>query len=537
MKLRIKPLWTFIAALVLLTYSACRKTDQTTEQQNEPPETSLIEERFFNSNRSSDRIEKTLVDFIKRKNEKEHFVEQTVKQIGYPIWNKIQIVKYPGMGGRGATDTTTYAYIPFSIPAEEIVNASMVIRITSGDTTTNWLCDWQYQELPHGSPATYGTAEQSALFFMQFQHLVFGDSIFVITDSALFSTANIPTGGNGRRELKIKGSNVGGRGNSVWDCVDIYYCGTPDAYECTGPGGCDYDTGCPTGECYLYYSDCTCILNCPGGGEDPPPGSGGSSGGGGGGGSSTPPECQPEASKGTNVNPNCEPGWNPTGGGTNPPYPLANQSLIDSLQGYPCAQSILTILPNLNNTTKTILQNSFGVSENFNVIFRADTTMPNYENGATSRVIKNTATNTYDIGIRLNSNMLKNSSKEFILNVMFHESIHAFMNYQWFLYNTTQIDSNTFKAQFPQIWSYKNGSNSQHIQISETYVSNLKQTVLDFNNIADTSMARAISWVGLQSTPAWVNLGNDTLVIRQKASIAKYGTLAQMTSYHIIKCN
>ena len=59
------------------------------------------------------------------------------------------------------------------------------------------------------------------------------------------------------------------------------------------------------------------------------------------------------------------------------------------------------------------------------------------------------------------------------------------------------------------------------------------QTVLDFNNITDTSMARAISWVGLQSTPAWVNLGNDTLDIRQKTSIAKYGTLAQMTSCHM----
>jgi len=195
------------------------------------------------------------------------------------------------------------------------------------------------------------------------------------------------------------------------------------------------------------------------------------------------------------------------------------------------------LLPNLNNTTKNILQNSFGVSENFNVIFRADTTMPNYENGATSRIIKNTSTNTYDIGIRLNSNMLKNSSKEFILNVMFHESIHAFMNYQWYLYNTQQIDSNTFKAQFPQIWNYKNGSNSQHIQISESYVSHLKQTVIDFNNIADTSMVRAISWVGLQATPAWINLGIDTIDIRQKASIAKYGTLSQMTTYNLKKCN
>jgi hypothetical protein len=163
--------------------------------------------------------------------------------------------------------------------------------------------------------------------------------------------------------------------------------------------------------------------------------------------------------------------------------------------------------------------------------------MPNHENGSTSRIIKNVSTNTYDIGIRLNSNMLKNSSKEFILNVMFHESIHAFMNYQWFLYNTNQIDSITFKAQFPKIWNYKNGSNSQHIEISEAYVSKLKQTILDFNNTADSSMARAISWYGLQATPAWINLANDTIDIRQKNSIAKFGTLPQMAVYNLNKCN
>jgi len=194
-------------------------------------------------------------------------------------------------------------------------------------------------------------------------------------------------------------------------------------------------------------------------------------------------------------------------------------------------------LPNLNAETKNILQNTFGINESFNIIFRADTNMPNYDNGVTSRIAKNVATNTFDIGIRLNGNMLRNSSKEFILNVMFHESIHAYINYQCILYNTNQIDSVTFKTKFPVIWNYKNGNNAQHIEISESYISKLKQTISNYNVSADSLMVRAIAWVGLQETPAWINLANDTIDIREKALIAKYGTLAQMISYGLKKCN
>jgi len=172
------------------------------------------------------------------------------------------------------------------------------------------------------------------MFFMQFQHAVFGDSIFVITESTLFGNAVFPTGGHGRREAKIKGNNAAGRGNSVWDCTEIYYCGTPWAEECIGPGGCDYDTGCPTGQCFLYYADCTCILGCSGGGGgtygDPPPGSGG-----GGGGTPPPPEsnCQPPVvNRGADAplpGSGCPPGWVPNPPPGNPPPPEPVDSLLN----------------------------------------------------------------------------------------------------------------------------------------------------------------------------------------------------------------
>ena len=44
-------------------------------------QTKYVEEKFFTSHRSSNPAEKTIVEFMKRKNDKEHFVEQTVKQM------------------------------------------------------------------------------------------------------------------------------------------------------------------------------------------------------------------------------------------------------------------------------------------------------------------------------------------------------------------------------------------------------------------------------------------------------------------------
>lgn len=84
MKISFKFLCTFIVFLTLLVYSACRKTDQSILQPKQPHKHSAIEERFFNTNRTSDPTEKALVDYIKRRNDKEKFVEQTVKQIGFP---------------------------------------------------------------------------------------------------------------------------------------------------------------------------------------------------------------------------------------------------------------------------------------------------------------------------------------------------------------------------------------------------------------------------------------------------------------------
>jgi hypothetical protein len=191
MKLSLKPLWTFIVGIVLTLYSACRKTDQTPEQQALTPKQCEIESKFFNTNRTTDPTEKALVDFLKRKNEKENFVEKTVKQIGYPIWEKTMAVKTLDNNAsiiqNNYPDSINIYYIPFVRDTQNYVNASFVVTVTPTDTLLTNLIDHQYTQLPNDPSLTIDNAEKHTLFFMLLDYIVFGYKDFQITDSLLFN--------------------------------------------------------------------------------------------------------------------------------------------------------------------------------------------------------------------------------------------------------------------------------------------------------------------------------------------------------------
>src|SRR5436190_15070569 len=147
----------------------------------------------------------------------------------------------------------------------------------------------------------------------------------------------------------------------------------------------------------------------------------------------------------------CTPGWVPD---IVPNVALPNQSIIDSLQGYPCAQGILTQLPSINDNAKAILKNVFGVDSLVNIIFIADSSLSQNLNAYTqgNSIQFNPTTGSFNVKIRINTWVLKNSSKEFIIKTMFHEAIHAFIDYHWKKYTNGLIDSTTFKQLFPKIW-------------------------------------------------------------------------------------
>ncbi|PVH25775.1 hypothetical protein [Sphingobacterium corticibacter] len=116
--------------------------------------------------------------------------------------------------------------------------------------------------------------------------------------------------------------------------------------------------------------------------------------------------------------------------------------ILDSLQGYPCAQNILNQLPNLKNQISQWLVNEFGGQEN-DLVFRAVTTLPDNLDGYwnTNNQIGTMQT------ITLNGNMLNTASKEYILVTMYHEALHAYIYLE-----KTRLSPELFFAKYSE-WS------------------------------------------------------------------------------------
>jgi hypothetical protein len=224
---------------------------------------------------------------MKRQNDKLHFVAQTVKQIGYPRWDKAIAVSKTdaSVNGRGQTgDSANIYYVPFVRDSENYVNASLLISTELNDTTFEYKCNWQYKNFTYGTPHQDSTAERYALFFLIMDYRTFGYTQFKITDTNLFYN-NHPYNGNGRR-IGLTISNQGGKGYSAYVenlevCAYYYHCGTPDAAVCNDADGCDF-LDCPTGECtfpMLNFDDSWPVGGGGGGGAGNGGGNGGGTGG------------------------------------------------------------------------------------------------------------------------------------------------------------------------------------------------------------------------------------------------------------------
>ena len=310
----------FLPLLVLvslLIYISCRKIDQKLD--------AIIntnsESKFFNSHRSSDPIESALVAFIKKENLKSHFVEKTIKQLGYPYWDKTLAFIKPAIKESGrvdSEDSISIFYVPFVRDSQNFVNASLIIRAEQNDTTFSFVCDWQYHDRVHGPVTTDTTAERLALFFMMLDNRTFGHTEFIVTDTSLFPSA-VTTVGYKKLGIVNVYSPSSGRNNLVdytLVCVDFYVCGDPNGnYYGVCVNSCDYlncaaSPGSP-GYCYLVNSICEWVETGAGGGGGTG-GTGGTGGaGGGGGGGSGPPTCSGGSLRTEDVTDPCQPGWEP----------------------------------------------------------------------------------------------------------------------------------------------------------------------------------------------------------------------------------
>lgn len=308
----IKVLIITISSLVIIC--SCRKIDNASLSDYR-----LIEFKFFNSHRSTDRSEAALVSFMKQKNDRTPFVQKVVSQLGFPIWDKKMSIPHKLINGKNESDSGFITYVPLVRQNETFVNSALVIYVEPGDTTFNYVCDWQYHNLNFSNGTVQeNSPEKLALLIMVLNNGVFGDSCYIINDLRLFNFSNnYSDTANMTRTIKIspipasgKPSLTGKSNLLVEFCYNVTYTTFDVNFHCNHQGSCssgicDLCPVCIT----ITWSDVNSVVcfsqevSGTGGGTGATGGSGGSSGG-----SNNPPECGGIATK-SSVQDGCQTGW------------------------------------------------------------------------------------------------------------------------------------------------------------------------------------------------------------------------------------
>jgi hypothetical protein len=422
----------FLLSVFFLLFVTCRKIDRSAELTVSEKE----ESDFFTKHLSNDPYIQSIMGYIKRRNEKEHFVENWIEKIGYAYWDKS--IKTPAPGGtiaRLSTDTSTTLFIPFVIDSQVVVKTTLVVNTTPSDTNLHFIADWQYRNQPYGSIGVDTTSENVALLFMILSRGIFGYNEFQILDSNLFASMNILPGVNGRI-IRFNNSPNGQAKVSTALTYTIcvmtsYFCGSPNSSYCAN--GCDYLNCASPGTCYPLYT-CTeyVIESDPDPPLPPPTGGGGPPGGGGSGGGTTPPECPPGPEAKVSTLPGCTPGWNPPG-----TYAffgvleINNDSISD-----PC---LLAVIDSIGQTGHTSLllklyQTYFGnANDQYRIKYLQDTSLvDSVGNPISGRTTVGPLSNgARQVTITLNPNHLQNASKEFVSTVVLHELVHAYLTIRY----------------------------------------------------------------------------------------------------------
>lgn len=265
----------------VVIYCSCNKLD-VSKSLNQNDNIKTLNEKFFNSNRTDNPVEQSLVNYLKKINNRQNFIEKTSNLIGYPRWDKTFFEQKNSNSSSAVSnvngDSTTIYYIPFVRDSQDFVNASLIISASPSDTSFSYSMDWQYTQKQNSLTSITDSAEYYAIFFMFMNKQVFGNDEFLITDTNLFKT-------NDNTAVKVKLSDLTTNSNSsnlhVYSnfCQDVTlsYETCPVPENCNGPNNsCDLCWRCVSIYTYSYcWGEWIYI-------EDGGSGPGGSGGGGGG---------------------------------------------------------------------------------------------------------------------------------------------------------------------------------------------------------------------------------------------------------------
>ncbi|MEW7306519.1 hypothetical protein AB2S32_13165, partial [Elizabethkingia anophelis] len=167
-------------------------------------------------------------------------------------------------------------------------------------------------------------------------------------------------------------------------------------------------------------------------------------------------------------------------------------------------------LPYLKNDLGTVLNKIFKNSDKYNIKFITFTPTPkNEDDDGYIRSAPIKEGDKFNSTISLNEEVLKNATKEYILVTMYHEVVHAYLNYQ-----LHTMGQEKFSLQYPALVVYKTDTYYDNVgkefRVSSFvykeghaeagyYIDTLEKIVKDYNPNISTETAKIIAKAGMVS--------------------------------------
>ncbi|UZJ63993.1 hypothetical protein OKW96_16495 [Sphingobacterium sp. KU25419] len=201
------------------------------------------------------------------------------------------------------------------------------------------------------------------------------------------------------------------------------------------------------------------------------------------------------------------------GESTNP-----DNQILDSLEGYPCAQAILAKMPNLENKVSQWLNKTFNNNVDHHIIFRVDNNMEATTDGTHSgKTFNNSSVHV----ITLNGNMLQTASQEYIAVTMFHEVLHGYLGTEFYRL-AQEGNQSQFGVLYPG-WSPTNiGGQERYVSNHSSFASTLQDlanALKSFNPSMSNYDALALAKGGVVS-----NMGQVEISINNNHKNGSAGT-------------
>ncbi|MFK8283547.1 hypothetical protein [Capnocytophaga canis] len=191
--------------------------------------------------------------------------------------------------------------------------------------------------------------------------------------------------------------------------------------------------------------------------------------------------------------------------------------IIDELKN-PCAKDLLKQLPNLKNDIAKLLKETFGGDSKYDITFTEDEKLRGTNIDGQADAPNATKISEDEIifrgNIYLNPDILENATQEYILVTMYHEVVHAFLNYEQTrlrgeLLPNEKYDNSEFERKYPGVKEieveYGNKNKVKKYQLLQEqghnrfapFIEKLAQSIISFNPKIPLKTARAMAKMGI----------------------------------------